>query len=170
MITKPVFGLLLASFIGISGTVWAQYAVDEPEWKESALPPPPAFDVNKLLTFDVSSNSSLVYGVDPSTIRISNNDGLVRYVVVATSASGVRNVMYEGIRCSTGEFKTYARYSSEGRWTFVTDPQWKSMFENMPSRHALRLAKAGMCDNVTLVSSVNEVVARLKNPFSKAVN
>ena len=78
--------------------------------------------------------------------------------------------MYEGIRCSTGEFKTYARYSSEGRWTFVTDPQWKSMFENMPSRHALRLAKAGMCDNVTLVSSVNEVVARLKNPFSKAVN
>ena len=60
-----------------------------PEWKESEVPPPPAFDVGKLVTFEVSPNASLVYGVDPASISMSKSDGVVRYVMVATSASGV---------------------------------------------------------------------------------
>ena len=104
------------------------------------------------------------YGVDPASISITQSDGVVRYVMVATSASGARNVMYEGIRCSTGEFKTYARYSADGKWNLVSDPQWRSMFGNMPSKHSLRLAKAGACDNAAPATSVKEIVSRLKNP------
>jgi len=106
----------------------------------------------------------LVYGVDPSTIHISSSDSLVRYVVVATSASGARNVMYEAIRCSTGEFKTYSRYSPDGHWNTVAHPEWRSLFENMPSKHALRFAKAGACDNAAPAMSVDVLVNRLKNP------
>ena len=87
--------------------------------------------------------------------------------MVATSASVARNVMYEGIRCSTGEFKTYTRYSADGKWSMVSDPQWRSMFGNMPSKHPLRLAKAGACDNAAPASSVKEMVSRLKNPNSR---
>ncbi len=155
---------LLALLLGISATVWAQTTADDPDWKESDVPPPPAFDVGKLITFEVSPNSSLVYGVDPASIRISGSDSLVRYVMVATSASGARNVMYEGIRCSTGEFKTYARYSPDGRWHAVSNPEWRSMFGNMPSKHALRFAKAGACDNAAPAPSVEVLVGRLKNP------
>ncbi|UUZ72838.1 CNP1-like family protein [Polaromonas sp. P1(28)-8] len=117
MTFKPAFVARLSCIaiaLGITCAAWAQSATDDPDWKESDAPPPPAFDAGKLVTFDVSPNSSLVFGVDPATIRISNSDGLVRYVMVATSASGARNVMYEGIRCATGEYKTYARYSA--RW------------------------------------------------------
>lgn len=127
------------------------------------MPPPPAFDIGKLVTFEVSPNSSLVYGVDPASISISTSDGLVRYVMVASSASGARNVMYEAIRCATGEFKTYARYSPEGRWSMVANPEWRSLFDNMPSKHALRFAKAGACDNAAPATSVNALVSRLKN-------
>lgn len=158
---KPAF---LALLLGMTCTAWAQPAVDDPDWKESEVPPPPAFDVSKLITFDVSPNASLVYGVDPSTIRISNSDGVVRYVVVATSASGARNVMYEAIRCSTGEFKTYARYSPDGHWSPLAHPEWRSLFENMPSKHALRFAKAGACDNAAPATSVDVLVNQLKNP------
>ena len=87
-----------------------------------------------------------------------------RKAMVATSASGARNVMYEGIRCATGEFKTYARYSADGKWTQVSNPEWRSMFGNMPSKHPLRLAQAGACDNAAPAASVKDMLRRLKNP------
>ena len=151
--------------LGLCSAVSAQTTFDEPEWKESEVPPPPAFDMGKLVTFDVSPNSALVYGVDPASIAISKNDGLVRYVLVATSPSGARNVMYEAIHCATGEFKTYARYSSDGQWNMVAKPEWRSLFDNMPSKHALRFARAGACDAAAPVTSVTVLISRLKNPM-----
>ncbi len=156
---------LLAQLLVMSCALQAQQ-LESQDWKESDVPPPPAFDLGKLLSFEVSPMSSLVYGVDPATLSISRSDSLVRYVVVATSPSGVRNIMYEGIRCSTGEFKSYARYTSDGRWLAVSNPQWRSMFEAMPSRHALQFAKAGGCDGAAPASSVQELVRRLKYPTS----
>ena len=160
--------LLASAFLVVSGLpAQAQWQAEAPQWKESDVPSPPAFDMGKLLTFEVSSVSSLVYGVDPATIRITPSDGLVRYVMVATSASGASNIMYEGLRCATGEFKTYARYSADGRWSPVSNPEWRSMFGNLPSKHALRFAKAGACDNTTPASSVRELASQLKNPNSR---
>ena len=163
--SATIFACVL--LLGLSTPIWSQFAVDVPEWKESDVPPPPAFDAGKLVGLEVSPNASLVYGVDPASISITKSDGVVRYVMVATSASGARNVMYEGIRCSTGEFKTYARYSADGKWNPVSNPEWRSMFGNMPSKHPLRLAKAGACDNAAPASSAKEMVSRLKNPNAK---
>ena len=164
MKSKSASIVAVALVLVLSTSVWSQSAVDEPEWKESDVPPPTAFDVGKLVILDVSPNSSLVYGVDPASVSITQSDGVVRYVMVASSASGARNVMYEGIRCSTGEFKTYARYSADGKWAPVSNPEWRSMFGNIPSKHPLRLAKAGACDGAAPASSVKEMVSRLKNP------
>lgn len=164
MTFKTLAGIFLGLTLGLNAVAWAQPAPDEPEWQESELPPPPAFDVGKLIPLEVSPNSALVYGVDPASIRISSKDGLVRYVMVATSASGARNVMYEGIRCSTGEFKTYGRYSSDGRWSMVSNPEWRTLFGNMPSKHALRFARAGACDSAAPAPSVHVLVTRLKDP------
>lgn len=159
--------LATACLLGLSVAAWAQRDAELADWKEEAVPPPPAFDAGKLLTFDVSQASSLAFGVDPATLRISK-DGVLSYVMVATSASGARNVMYEGIRCVTGEFKTYARYSPSGAWTPVAKPEWRSMFDNMPSKHALAFARAGACDNAAQASSVEEVVSKLKfNRFAR---
>lgn len=153
--------LVVSGMLGLSLAAWAQFNPDALDWKEGEIPPPPAFDAGKLLRFDVSTGSSLVYGVDPATLGVGQ-DGIVRYVMVATSASGARNVVYEGIRCSTGEFKTYARYSAEGAWTRVEKAEWRTMFGNMPSRHALQLARAGLCTEAAPTSSVREIIHRLK--------
>jgi hypothetical protein len=164
--TSAILASLFLAALGAPGLAQAQaYALEDPaDWKEIETPPPPAFDVKKLITFEVSPNSQLVYGVDPAAVSISQKDGVVRYVMVASNASGARNVMYEGIRCSTGEFKTYARQSSDGKWTHVSNPEWRSMFENMPSKHALRFARAGACDSSAPATSVSVLVSRLKNP------
>ncbi|MEN9768733.1 MAG: hypothetical protein RLZZ180_363 [Pseudomonadota bacterium] len=114
-------------------------------WQEAEVPEPPAFNLERLLRFEVNPNSSLVYAIDPQTLSISPQDRVVRYVIVASSPGGVRNVFYEGIRCPAGQVKTYARYS-EGRWIKLSDPQWQDM-ASRPSRHALQLARQGGCDN-----------------------
>ena len=160
------FAGLLA--VGLSlcaaGSVWAQFAADDPDWKESETPPPPAFSAGKLIQFEVSPTSSLVYGVDPALIRISQRDGVVRYVVVASSAGGATNVMYEGLRCSTGQVKTYARHSENGGWKSLERAEWTSLFGSAFHRHSLAFAKAGACDNKVVPDSVDALVRRLKNP------
>ena len=74
----------------------------------------------------------------------------MRYVVTATSPSGVENVLYEGLRCDTGEATTYARWnSSEQRWTMQQSWTWRPISGLAVTRIALKLAQTGMCDGRT---------------------
>lgn len=155
--------ICLALSLAAAGLGHAQGILDNPDWKESEVPPPPSFDLTKLLTFEASPGSSLVYGVDPATVSISKSDSLVRYVIVATGPSGAKNILYEVLRCATGEAKTYARYIPEGRWQAVKNAEWRSVYGANPSQHALRFAKAGACDSAAPVGSVKELVNKLKN-------
>lgn len=155
-------GMLLAVSLLAPASGHAQFFQDNPDWKEAEVPPPPAYDVSKLVTFEVSGSSSLVYGVDPASITISNADGVVRYVMVATSPSGVKNVVYEGVHCATGEVKVYAR-EVVGKWQLTSNPQWQSVFDPLPSRHALAFAKAGACDARATTSSVGEIITKVKS-------
>ncbi|MDB5890463.1 MAG: hypothetical protein JWP47_1294 [Polaromonas sp.] len=162
--------LLSVTLLGLCSAALAQTNADDPDWSESETPLPPAVDFSKLVPFDGAGSSSLVYGIDPGTIRFTPSDGLVRYVVVASSRSGAKNVMYEAIRCATGEFKTYARHASDGSWSRIARPEWRSVFDTMPSKHALHLARSGLCDGGAPVSSAAAVVRRLKNQNFKTTD
>ena len=139
--------------------------VTDPDWKESEVPPPPAFNKDRLIPIDMPKYVSLQLGVDPSTLVITP-DGIVRYVVVASNATGSISAMYEGIRCGTGEFKTYARYASNGQWSVIKSPEWRDMYDNsLPSKHSKALARQGVCDGMAMAaSSVAVIIKSLKNP------
>ena len=135
---------------------------EPPEWKESAAPPAPGFNKNRLLPLDMPHYVTLQFGIDPATLVITP-DGIVRYVVVATNATGSLSAMYEGIRCATGEVKTYARFSSNGQWAPIQEPVWRGLNDNLPSRHALALANQGVCESSSIAaSSVAAIVSTLK--------
>jgi hypothetical protein len=152
----------LACLLGAAGGASAQLFVN-PEWKESDVPPPPAFDESRLVPIEMPKYMTLKFGVDPATIVI-NGDGVVRYVVVATNkAGGATNAYYEGVRCATGEMKTYARFGSK-TWDPVPAPEWKKMWE-LNSSYTLALAQQGICRGAAPRGSVNEMVQRLKNPL-----
>lgn len=150
------------TFLGMP-QVHAQLAADDPDWKEVDAPAPPEFDLKRLVAVDVPVGGELKFGVDPATITIGK-DWVVRYVLVASSPSGNINAMYEAIRCATGEFKTYARRTGDGPWSIALQPNWRSMQDNQPSRHAWRLAKQGACTGRAPASSVGEIVQSLKSP------
>lgn len=142
--------------------VQAQGLTDNPDWKETEVPAPPAFSKDHLLAIEMPHYVSLKFGVDPATLAITS-DGIVRYVMVATNASGSVNAMYEGIRCATGEVKTYARASNNGVWSVVKEPQWRDFSDNLPSKHAIAFARQGACDGrAAAASSAADIIKAMK--------
>jgi CNP1-like family len=164
LIVRLVTTLLVFSAFVTSSN--AQLLATDPDWKESDAPAPAALNLKDLVPFEVSTTSNLTWALDPTAVTIVG-DGLVRYVVVARSQSGVLNALYEAINCSNGTLKTYARIVAKEsevaskNWTIVSDPQWKSLRE-LPSKHALELAKQSVCTGDTAVQTVNEIVTALK--------
>jgi hypothetical protein len=151
--------MVLAALAPIAAS--AQGRVEEREWKESEAPPPPAFDVARLIPFEANRSSSLQFGVDPQTLSIGQ-DGVLRYVVVARSPTGAINAMYEGIRCTSGEYKTYARYNPGSGWNRVSEPQWELMRNSPNTRHTLQLARQGGCPQGGPPVRLDEVIFELK--------
>ncbi len=138
----------------------AQLVVDV-DWAEGDVPPPPAFNLGQLIAFEVNRQSNLQYGVDPASLSITPS-GIVRYVVVAQSSTGARNVLYEGFRCSTAQVRTYARQSGDGVWVSVGNPVWRGTGDPLPSRHAFFLAKAGLCSGAAPAQTVADIVRSLR--------
>lgn len=151
------WGLCLASLTQYAG---AQNTLENPNWVEEQVPPPPAYSKTDLIPIEMPLYVSLKIGVDPNTVAVGG-DGIVRYVVVMLNATGTANAAYEGIRCFTDEVKTYARVGSSGEWTINSDPQWKPVNDNMPSRHAQAIARQGACDTRG-APTVAEVLKALK--------
>jgi hypothetical protein len=133
--------------------VSAQLIDQDPDWKEVEIPAPPTFRADRLVVLDMPRHITLKVGLDPDTLRVTP-DGIIRYVMVATAASGSTYASYEGIRCLTGEVKIYARHGATGQWIPVKDPQWKPLNDNQPSPHALALARQGACNSRAPTSHV----------------
>ncbi|MDP1528754.1 CNP1-like family protein [Rhodoferax sp.] len=140
----------------------AQGLVDNPDWQETEVPAPPKFDPKQLVNIDMPAYVSMKFGVDPATVVVTP-DGIVRYVIVAVSPSGSVNAFFEGIRCAKGEVKAYARASATGVWTLVKEPEWRGLNDKQPSKHALALARQGVCEGNTAAGSATEIIRRLKS-------
>lgn len=144
-----------------------QVFVEDPDWKEVDIPAPPSFNKDRLIPVAMPTYVTLRFGVDPATLTITD-DGVIRYVMVAQSASGSSSTvsaMYEGIRCAAGEFKTYARFNASGQWESLNNPQWRPLTDNNTSKHALALARQGACDGRSArARSVQAIIGTLKNP------
>jgi len=158
---RASWSVAIACAIGASSLAHAQL-FDDADWKESEAPPPPAFAQDKLIDIDMPRYMSLKFGVDPATIKVTG-DGIVRYVVVAANReNGGFNAFYEGIRCATDQYKTYAHFSN-GAWEQQRDPEWKH-FNERSSRYAKALAYQGLCRGHAPRASVSEMVRFLRAP------
>ena len=139
---------------------------DAPEWKELDAPPPPPLRTQGLIQIDVAG-TSLRFGVDPASVTVGN-DGVVRYVVVATSSSGAVNGIYEGIRCSAGEVKVYARYNPGSGWVPARESEWQKLTASQANvRHSYSIARSGVCLDTAPNGSAASIVQDLKAPVDR---
>lgn len=139
---------------------------DKP-WQEIAVQLPPAPRPENLAPLTVVATSTQKFAVDTSALSVGE-DGVVRYVVVATGENGARNVSYEGIRCETWERKLYAFGQADGSWSRSRRDQWERIRATGPNQYHATLAKDYICDGLTVSGKAFEIAERLRyqRPFS----
>ena len=138
----------------------AQLADVNPDWQETEAPAPPPLRTTGLIPLEIPG-SQLRFGVDPASVSLGS-DGVIRYVVVASSTSGAVNGIYEGIRCNTAEYKVYARNSGSG-WS-VAGSDWRALHDQPRSRHSLLVARTGACIGRGPNRSAARIVSDLRAP------
>lgn len=159
--------LLINGLAVLPSGAFGEYIEPGIDWRENALGAPPAFDPARLIAVDAPRGSTLNFGVDPQTITVGT-DGVVRYVVVASSRQGANTALFEGIRCGNGEFRTYARRNKgEADWSLVDNVEWQPLSGTGMAAHVLAIARAGICTGRAPNTPVDQMVRDLRRVASE---
>lgn len=129
-------------------------------WRESEATLPAYPQDPDLLPISFSARDTLKVYIDQKSLARAA-DGVLRFTLVVESARGARNVLFEGMRCETGEYKTYAVGTREHRLEPVKDPRWKQIPN--PEINAFRhvLFKHYVCDGTRTARTPQELVQRV---------
>ncbi len=137
----------------------------EPEWKaqwreaDYVLPPYPS-DAN-LIEVQIEGPKSFKFFLDAQSIAVYD-DAVVRYTLVARSPSGSDNVTFEGMRCETGEYKSYAFGSTERTWTQSRNAEWYPIRDLDRNKIRHSLYRFYVCPYGVPQRDASRVVAALK--------
>jgi hypothetical protein len=158
---------LLTLCFALVGTVQAQTRNYEepddakPAWQESSVTLPAAPQSADLLPFYVSATASQRFMLDAKSLGITK-EGVVRYTLLAKSEAGVQNVSYEGIRCDSFEYKTYAYGRADGSWSTSRRDQWQRILHNISNRAQAALALDFFCQGKTVAGKIPDILQKIR--------
>jgi CNP1-like family len=146
-------------------------AADEDEdakaWLERPVTAfPAAPDPAQMIRFFVSGTASQVFAIDAKSLSIGD-DGVIRYTLVAQSASGVKNISYEGLRCASFEMKTYAYGRADGTWSVARRDEWLPIAHKVSNRPQAALALDYFCQGKSVAAKVNEIIDKMNAQLVK---
>lgn len=165
-----IFGVF-AALLTASATSHGQSRIDEDwddldkSWKEIATQLPPAPAVENLLPFYVSPTATQTFSIDAKSISVGG-DGVVRYTLLATSASGAKSISYEGIRCDVLQRKLYAFGHPDGTWSRSRRDQWEPISGNAANRQHAALAADYLCLDGMVAGKAGDMVERIRGKRS----
>lgn len=134
----------------------------EKPWQEIAIQLPAIPSAEELIPFEtISAVATQSFAIDPKSLTVGS-DGVVRYTLVSTSASGAKNISYEGIRCHSFEHKLYAFGHSNGNWSRSRRDQWERIPRHTTNNHHASLALDYFCQGRTVSGDAKEIIQRLK--------
>ena len=138
--------------------------IEGPEWKEGNVVIPPYPQIDELIKIQLDrADQPFNFYLDPKSVAIGE-DGVVRYTVVIESYSGARNVLYEGIRCETEEYRAYAYGTSDGKFSKATVANWTRFRQSDGMTHRYNFYKYYMCDELKNVLPRNGILQRVRYP------
>ena len=139
-------------------------------WKEDRLADltPPENDNLKQLDIDHSPVGFKVY-IDTTSITVSETDSIVRYWLVLKAGKS-RNAMYEGIKCNTNEYKTYAYENKwkKGKVNISKVAKWLPIKAQGHEYFRFELVKYFFCSDVLPrpVEDIQDIIAGYKSTTS----
>lgn len=96
----------------------------EKTWQEEGLALPAFPDDSLLVSVPMPASDTIKVRVDKNSL-VSGADGVLRFTLVIETPGGARSVFFDGIRCSTREYKTYAVGTLDRRFQPVRNAAWQ---------------------------------------------
>ncbi len=160
---KKLLALLLCGPL-VAHAEWGQFDMEfeqDKPWVEVAAQLPPYPRAENLLPFTVSSATRNRHFIDAASLSVGS-DKVVRYTVVIEAAGGAKNVIFEGLRCATGERRLYAYGQPDGTWSKARNAGWEGIrLRSLLSYHK-PLFEEILCPGGIAVRDAGEAVRNLK--------
>ncbi len=133
-------------------------------WKESqqALPSYPQ-DTDLLEFKPDGADSAFEYRIDSKSVLVSE-DGVVHYTLVLTTRTGISNVLREGLRCSTKQYKTYGYGTAERTLAALEQTEWRKISSVGPAHFRSELLNYYLCDSLRIALQPAQILKRLQHP------
>lgn len=130
------------------------------KWKESEVILPAYPKDENLLAIPLLATDTLKIYVDRVSLS-RGADRVARFSLVVESPSGARSVFYDGLRCETREYKTYAIGSPEHVFTPVKDAAWRRIPQPAMNAFRYHLYRHYICDAHASARTPEELVRLL---------
>lgn len=131
------------------------------QWRESDVTLPAYPQERDLAAMPMEPADTLKVYVDRASVTRAA-DGVLRFTLVVESAQGVRNVLYEGLRCETREYKTYA-LGVGGKLEPARQASWQPITYLSQNAFRWQLLKFHACDaSVSAARTPREFLDTLK--------
>ena len=130
-------------------------------WKESEVAIPAYPEDQNLVSISLSARDTLKLYIDPKSFSRAA-DGVARITLVVESPSGVRSVFYDGMRCDTPQYKTYAVGTPDRKFTPVRAAKWQAIPTPVVNAFRDYLYNKYLCDG-------HPSTARTPEEFTKAI-
>lgn len=136
-------------------------AEDESKWQEQEVSFPELPKNDSWFAFDARSLSAHRFFVDLASLSVGS-DGVVRYVLLLEAQGGARNIRFEGMRCSTREWRLYATARSDGTWVKSRNESWEKLRDGVAGRHRVTLFADYFCPGGVIARDAGEVEGALR--------
>ncbi len=144
--------------------------IEEYKWEEGKVKLPDYPEDDNLQEFIVDgADNRFEYFIDTKSLSSNDNNYLVLYTLVIRSASGAENVFFEGIRCDSEEFKTYAFGTGDGKLKPLREPQWRPIENLKHIKYRKDLYDHYLC-RPPFVRTPEEAISVIKHPQWKEYN
>ena len=155
--------LLWQAPLSADATSPAARFIEPPPWQEQAATVPAYPKDADLLPFPVDQPAlSQTFSIDSKSLSVGADD-VVRYSAMIASRSGARNVLFEGLRCASREFRTYAYGTAAREFLPAQSDQWRPISPHGWAGFRNVLLRDYLCDSYLSPYPLNEIKRRLSH-------
>ncbi|MBI5041553.1 MAG: CNP1-like family protein [Gammaproteobacteria bacterium] len=136
--------------------------VEREPWKEQLGNLPAYPDGSHYVAVPVQiAGSSMQMFIDEPSLTLGD-EGVVRYALLLRSPTGTENLFYEGIRCTTQEWRSYAYGTRGGAWQSLGETPWRPIRGVGFERYREQLFRYYLCNAKVGPLQRDEMLKRMR--------
>jgi CNP1-like family len=132
------------------------------KWTESEIVIPAYPQDQDLIPVPLPPTATLKVYLDRRSLSRAP-DRVARFSLVVESHSGTRSVFYEGLRCETRQYKTYAVGTANRTLEAVGHPRWRDIPRPEINDFRFQLYRHFVCDDHDSARAPDDLVRQLKD-------